>query len=50
MTIDTPAAIQTSTISGTTSTIASLCLRVYDASGAVPTDAPVNYSVSVVHP
>jgi len=50
VTIDTPAAIQTSAISGTTSTIASLCLRVYDASGTVPTDTPVNYSVSVVHP
>ncbi|HEX2454445.1 MAG TPA: hypothetical protein VHI99_12150 [Vicinamibacterales bacterium] len=48
--VDTPAAIQTSAISGTTSTVASLCLRVYDASGTVPTDTPVNYSVSVVHP
>jgi len=50
ITIDNQAAIVSSSISGTTSTIASLCLRVYDSSGTLPTDPPVNYSVSVVHP
>jgi hypothetical protein len=48
--IDNQAAIQTSAISGTTSTVASLCLRIYDSSGTIPADTPVNYSVSVVHP
>ena len=48
--VDNQAAVQTSVIAGTTSTVASLCLRVYDASGTVPAETSVSYSVSVVHP
>jgi hypothetical protein len=48
--VDNQAAIQTSSLSGITSTVASLCLRIYDSSGTIPTDSPVSYSVSVVHP
>ena len=30
--------------------ISSLCVQLFDASGAIPADIPVNYTLTVVHP
>jgi len=30
--------------------ISSLCIQLFDASGTIPADVPVNYTLTVVHP
>jgi hypothetical protein len=43
------AAAQTAVVTGTVTSAASVCARVYDT-GKVTAAAPVNFSVSIVHP
>jgi hypothetical protein len=43
------AAVEAAELTGRTSTVASLCLRVYDA-GSIPADTTLDYTVTVVHP
>ena len=44
------AATTTSVLTGTVVGISSLCIRVFDSSGEIPADAPVNYTVTVERP
>jgi hypothetical protein len=37
-------------LTGTVVAPSSLCIRLFDSQGNVPTDAPINYTVQVVHP
>jgi len=37
-------------LTGTVVAPSSLCVRLFDSQGIVPTDAPINYTVQVVHP
>jgi hypothetical protein len=43
-------AITSSVLTGTVVGISSLCVRLFDSTGGVPADAPVNYTVTVVRP
>ena len=48
--LDNQFAVQDAFLTGTTSTIASLCLRVYDPATTAPLPNNVDYSFEVVHP
>lgn len=48
--LDNQFAVQDAVLTGTTSTVASLCLRVYDPATSAPLPNTVDYSVEVVHP
>lgn len=43
-------AVQSSTLTGTVVGITPLCVRLFDASGTIPADTPVNYSITVIRP
>lgn len=45
---DNPTAIASSTLQGTTSAVASLCVRLYDPNSLL-TSGPVAYTITVVH-
>ncbi|HEY7055946.1 MAG TPA: hypothetical protein VH814_13340 [Steroidobacteraceae bacterium] len=46
--LDNPAGVQGSILSGTAATAGAFCVRVYDV-GNITADAPVTYTVTVVH-
>jgi hypothetical protein len=48
--LDNQFAVQDAVLTGRTSTVASLCLRVYDPATSAPLPENVNFSVEVVHP
>ena len=43
-------AVQSSTLNGTVVGITPLCVRLFDASGTIPADTPVNYTITVLRP
>ena len=44
------AATMGTTVTGTATAAGTLCARIYDAGGTVDPDAPVTYTLTVVHP
>ena len=43
-------AVQSSTLNGTVVGITPLCVRLFDASGTIPAETPVNYTITVLRP
>lgn len=48
--LDNRAAVPSSLVSGNILGITSMCVRVYDASGTIPADQPVEYTITVERP